>query len=54
MIKKDDVIEWNVDWEWLYGEFPTGKYRLGKEIMDFRGTGNYDTAIYYTEFEIEE
>ena len=26
--------------------------RIGKEIMDFRGAGDYDTSIYYAEFEI--
>ena len=43
---------WEIDWNWLYGELPAGKYRIGKEIMDFRGTGDYDTSIYFAEFEI--
>ena len=42
---------WN--WEWLYGELPEGNYRIAKEIMDFRETGEYDTAIHYAEFRIE-
>ena len=53
MIPKDNVTEWEIDWEWLYGTLPTGKYRLGKEIMDFRGPGDYDTQIIYAEFEIK-
>ena len=54
MIPKEEKIEWEVNWEWLYGKLPTGKYRIGKEIMDFREAGNYDSAIYYAEFEITE
>lgn len=42
-----------VDWEWLYGELPPGQYRLLKEVMDFRETGDYDSYRYCAEFEIE-
>ncbi|MBQ8280310.1 MAG: hypothetical protein IJZ23_10745 [Roseburia sp.] len=52
MIPMNDTVEWEVDWEWLYGSLPAGHYRIGKEIMDFRGTGDYDKAFYYAEFEI--
>lgn len=54
LIPKDRVTEWEVNWEWLYGKLSEGKYRIGKEITDFRDTGDYDTAIYYAEFEIAE
>lgn len=54
MIPMDDTVEWEVNWEWLYGELPAGKYRFGKQIMDFRKSGDYDTAIYFAEFEIAE
>lgn len=40
-------------WEWLYGKLPAGTYRLTKGFMDFRGAGDYDTAVYWVEFEIE-
>ena len=53
MIPMENEIEWEVDWEWLYGVLPTGKYRIGKEITDFRGTGDCDTSIYFAEFEIK-
>ena len=53
LIIKDDISDWEVDWEWLYGELPAGKYRIGKEIMDFRRTGDYDKQMYYAEFIIE-
>jgi len=53
IIPPDNKAEWKVNWEWLYGELPAGKYRIGKEIMDFRATGDYDKAIYFAEFNIE-
>ena len=53
-IPMNDTCEWEVNWEWLYGQLPDGKYRIGKEIMDFRGPGDFDKTIYYAEFEIAE
>ena len=52
IIPKDDNVEWELNWEWLYGELDEGNYRIGKEIMDFKNTGDYDTEIYYANFEI--
>ena len=54
LIPENSTSKWEVDWEWLYGKLPVGKYRIGKEIMDFREPGDYDKAIYYAEFEITE
>ncbi len=54
MIPMEDACEWEVDWEWLYGTIPEGKYRIGKSIMDFRESGDFDTATYYAEFEIKK
>lgn len=54
MISEMGAVELEVDWEWLYGDLPAGKYRIGKEVMDFRKTGDYDTAMYYAEFNIED
>lgn len=53
IISMDGVTEWKVDWKWLYGSLASGHYRIGKEIMDFRGTGDYDKEMYYAEFELE-
>lgn len=53
MIPADGTAEWNVSWEGLYGALPGGQYRIGKSIMDFRGAGDYDTAMHYAKFEIE-
>ena len=47
------ACEWEVNWEWLYGIIPAGKYRIGKELMDFRAPGDFDKAIYFVEFSIE-
>lgn len=46
--------EFDYTWEWLYGTLPVGTYRLTKGFMDFRGAGDYDTAVYWVEFEITE
>ena len=54
IISENDTSEFEINWSWLYGSLPAGKYRIGKEIMNFRGAGNYDTAMYYAEFEIFE
>ena len=51
-IPMNDSIEFELKWERLYGELPAGTYRVVKGFMDFRGTGDYDTETYHTEFEI--
>lgn len=37
----------------IYGKLSPGTYRIGKEFIDFRGAGDYDTETYYAEFEIK-
>lgn len=49
-IKKDDITELPVEWEWLYGYLGPGEYRLSKEIQDFRGAGDFDEKVYTYEF----
>ena len=41
-----------IDWTILYGSLPDGIYRIGKKVIDFRGTGDYDELVCYREFEI--
>jgi len=53
MIKKNDITEMNLDWQYAYGELKPGFYRLTKEFMDFRGTGDYDKETYLVHFTIE-
>ena len=43
-----------VNWEWLYGKLAPGKYRINKEVMDFRETGDFDEKIYSLEFIVSE
>ena len=53
MILEGSTTEWEVNWEWLYGELPAGKYRIGKQITDWRESGDYDTVVYHIPFEIK-
>lgn len=52
ILRKGSSRIWRIKWSNLYGDLPGGKYRIGKRITDFRGTGDYDTRIYYAGFEI--
>lgn len=52
LITMDGETEMVEDWSFLHGPLTPGCYRIGKEIMDFRGPGDYDTAMYYAYFEI--
>lgn len=49
-INNNDETSWEVNWEWLYGSLPEGHYRIAKNIMNFRGAGDFDEDIYYAEF----
>lgn len=51
-IPENADTEWDVDWSRLYGELPAGTYRISKSVMDFRGTGDYGTKIYYAGFDL--
>jgi len=52
-LPKNETREFEINWEWIFGELPAGTYRLIKEFMDFRETANYDTFEYWVEFEIQ-
>jgi hypothetical protein len=52
-IPTDGFRDCVIDWSWLYGELTTGQYRIIKDIIDFRGTGDYDEYYLAAEFEIE-
>lgn len=54
LIENERSTNFEINWEWLYGELPTGTYRLVKSFTDFRGTGEYDSANYWMEFVIQE
>jgi len=54
LVNMNGETRWAVDWSWLYGELPDGHYRIGKEFMDFHGSGRYDTMMVYAEFSFGE
>ena len=54
MIKKDGKTEMKTDWQWLYGTLEPGTYRIVKEVMDFRGPGDFDEKEYSAEFTVGE
>lgn len=45
--------EWSTDFEWLYGSLEPGNYRIVKDILDFRGSGDYDKYYLTAEFTVE-
>lgn len=51
-IQPNTTTKWTVNWEFLYGFLEPGTYRISKEIMDFRGPGQYTEKTYYAEFGI--
>ncbi len=53
LLPKGETREFDINWKWMFGELPSGTYRLIKEFMDFRTTANYDTFEYWIEFEIQ-
>lgn len=52
LIEEGGTREFEINWEWLYGELPEGTYRLDKTFMDFRGTADFDEKIYSVQFNI--
>ncbi len=53
VIQPEDITQWKINWTWIYGSLPQGEYRISKEIMDFRQTGDFDTCRSYAYFSIE-
>ena len=51
-IPMNDTVSWQINWKYVYEKLPVGKYRIGKEVIDFRKAGDFDKVIYYAEFEI--
>lgn len=52
-IAEEETREFEINWEWIFGELQSGTYRLIKNFMDFRETANYDSADFWVEFEIK-
>ena len=51
-IPMDNVVKWDVDWNWLYAEMEAGTYRISKSIMN-TVPGNLETATYDVKFDIK-
>jgi hypothetical protein len=52
-VKLGGETTYEINWEWLYGTLGAGEYRIGKEITNFRATGDYDSEILCAEFIIK-
>ena len=53
ILEKNDSSEFKEGWLYLYGELPAGKYRMSKEVYDWRKPGDSDRKTYYAYFEID-
>ncbi|MDF2822502.1 MAG: hypothetical protein K0R15_2950 [Clostridiales bacterium] len=53
-VPKDGFSDWVIDWNWLYGDLTYGQYRVIKDILDFRGTGDFDEYYLAAEFRIDK
>lgn len=51
-LKEGSSCTWDVNWEYAYGALPEGKYRIVKDIMDYRAPGDYTKYYLAAEFEI--
>ena len=53
IIRKNQSMAWEVDWEWLYGELSKGEYRIGKEVVNEVEYGVFEKNMVYANFEIK-
>lgn len=53
-IPSDGTTTLAADWTHILGPLEAGHYRISKEIMDFRGGGDYDTYLICAEFDIPD
>lgn len=51
-IASNDTTTLETSWSYLYGSLSPGTYRISKEVMDYRGPGDYDTQNYSAVFAI--
>ncbi len=53
IIPLNGETQWEINWEWLYGELAPGTYRVSKEFVDWRQPGEFDKELLSAEFEIQ-
>lgn len=52
-IEKNELSKFELNWKWLYGSLTPGTYRISKEVMDFKKSGDFTEEIYMWQFVIE-
>ena len=52
-IQDHSTFNQDINLEWLYGKLEPGKYRIVKEITDFKDTGDYTDYTYTAEFDVK-
>ena len=52
IIEMGGTYRWKTNWSYIYGTLSSGRYRIGKSVMDFRGTGDHTSYMCYGYFEI--
>ncbi|MBM7577834.1 immunoglobulin-like domain-containing protein [Jeotgalibacillus terrae] len=50
----DAADEWKTSWSGIYDTLESGEYRIVKDVIDFRSSGDYDKYDLAAEFEINE
>ncbi len=53
IVEKNKTKEEQVQWEWLYGELPSGKYLIVKEFANHIGDGENDKYYLACDFTIQ-
>lgn len=48
------TAEMVIDWEWLYGKLSPGEYRIGKSVLDFVESREFDKYMVYAHFFLAE
>ena len=52
IVNKGETASQSVDWTSMYGNLDKGRYRIVKEVTDFREVGDYTIYTLTDEFEI--
>ena len=45
--------KWKTNWEWVYGQFPQGEYRIIKDIANYSGSAKFAKDYMAAEFVIK-
>ncbi|MBQ7031546.1 MAG: hypothetical protein IJN13_04160 [Bacilli bacterium] len=51
-VNENNTLEMNIDWNWLYGELPSGEYRLVKDAAVTKNNTYIGSKYVYVEFVI--